>query len=136
MLIEYIRKPGEIIGFEMTDVTEDTEMLTAIRVKGKPYGCMVAVLQDDTISLGWSLCSPRDQWDRDVAQNIAWARATSCENYRGAVMLVPQSIAEQFEAFMHRSMKYFQTDALTADYGYEYTLSDDDVMVMKAFKFI
>ena len=132
MLVEYIRKPGKAIGVV---INEDGEGVVKYE-KGKPYGCMVAVLQDDTISLGWSLCSPRDEWDRDVATNIAWARATVCEDHRGAAMMVPQSISEQFEGFMFRAMKYFKTDVLTVDYGYEYIIADDDVMTLRGFKFI
>lgn len=132
MIIEYLRKPGKELGFVMDESGNQVMKYE----KGKPYGCMVAVLQNDTISIGWSLCSPRDEWDRDVAQNIAWARATVCEDHRGTIMMIPQSIAEQFESFMYRSMRYFQTDVLTCDYGYEYTIANDDVMTLKAFKFI
>lgn len=122
MLIEYIRKPGKMVDGKFQ--------------KGKPYGCLVSVLQGNTISVGWSLCSPRDEWDRDVAQNIAWARATTCEDMVGKTLVVPQSIAAQFEEFMFRSMKYFKTDEVTVGYGYEYTISSDDVMDIRGFKFI
>lgn len=132
MIIEYLRKPGKPLGYV---VNEDGESVMKYE-KGKPFGCLVAVLQEDTISIGWSLCSPRDEWDRGVAQNIAWARATVCEDHRGTIMVVPQSIADQFESFVYRSMRYFQTDVLTCDYGFEYILADDDVMTIKAFKFI
>lgn len=124
MIIEYVRKPGKIVNGEF--------------VKGKPFGCLVAILQGDTISVGWSLCSPRDEWDRDVAQNIAWARATMQEDLvktnPGLILLVPQSIAAQFEEFEYRSMKYFKTDIFTANYAYEYTVANDDVMEVKAVK--
>ena len=134
MLIEYTRKKGKEIEF----VDEKTGEKKTKFLKGKPFGCLVAILQEDTISIGWSLCSSRDEWDRDVAQNIAWARATVCEDHRGrgVVMSVPQSIAEQFEAFAWRSAKYFQTDNFTCDYGFEYSIAVDDVMSLKAFKFI
>lgn len=132
MLIEYVRKKGKEIEF----VDEKTGEKKTKFLKGKPFGCLVAILQEDTISIGWSLCSSRDEWDRDVAQNIAWARATVCEDHRGVVMSVPQSIAEQLESFIYRAMKYYQTDILTCDYGVEYVIAVDDVMNLKAFKFI
>lgn len=122
MLIEYIRKPGKMVGNSFQ--------------KGKPYGCLVSVIQNGTVSVGWSLCSPRDEWDRDVAQNIAWARATMCEDMVGKTLMVPQSIASQFEEFMFRSMKYFRTDEVTVGYGYEYTIASDDVAEVRGFKLI
>lgn len=131
-LIEYIRKPGKMVEF----VNEKTGEKKMKFQKGKPYGCLVSVLQDNTISVGWSLCSPRDEWDRDVAQNLAWARATMCENMDGAILVVPQSIAAQFEEFVFRSMKYFQTDVLTTRYGYEYTIIDECDVTVRGFKFI
>lgn len=122
MLIEYIRKPGKMVNGKFQ--------------KGKPYGCLVSVIQGNTISVGWSLCSPRDEWDRDVAQNIAWARATMCEDMVGKTLVVPQSIAAQFEEFMIRSMKYFQTDVLTTRYGYEYTIMSGYGVTVRGVKFI
>lgn len=120
MLVEYVRKPGK--PFE----------------KGKPFGCLVSVLQGDTISVGWSMCSPVDQWDRDVAQNIAWARASMQEDLvkddPRLVLLIPQSIAKQFEEFMYRSMRFYKSHSFTAEYAYEYVVSDDDVMTVKAVR--
>lgn len=124
MLVQYVRKPGK--------------MVNGVFQKGKPFGCLVSVLQGDTISVGWSLCSPRDEWDRDVAQNIAWARATMCEDLvkkdPTIRLLVPQSLAKEFEEFMFRSMKYFKTADTTLGYAYEYTVANDDVMTIKAVK--
>ena len=126
MLTQYVRKPGKTVN--------------GVFQKGKPFGCLVSVLQGDTISLGWSLCSPRDEWDRDVAQNIAWARATMCEDLvkedSTVTLMVPQSLVKEFEEFMYRSMRYFKCHSLTVDYAYEYTISNDDVMEVKAVRII
>lgn len=132
LLIEYIRKPGKKIEF----VNEKTGEKKMKFQKGKPYGCLISVIQNGTVSVGWSLCSPRDEWDRDVAQHIAWARATMCKDMVGKTLMVPQSIAAQFEEFMFRSMKYFRSDDVTVGYGYEYTIASDDVAEVRGFKFI
>jgi len=133
MLIQYVRKPGKEIEFINALGEKETKYL-----KGKPFGCMVSVVQGDTISLGWSLCSPRDEWDRDVAQSIAWARATMCQdlvkNNPDLILTVPQSLARDFEDFMFRSMKYFQTDELTLDYAYEYIVAQEEFVMIKAVK--
>jgi len=128
MIIQYVRKPGKTVN--------------GVFQKGKPYGCLVGFLQpkNSTISVGWSICSPRDEWDRDVAQNIAWARATMCEELAEKdpkmLIMVPHSIAKEMVEFILRNMRYYKTDETTVNYAYECQVAGDSEVSVKGLKLI
>lgn len=59
MLITYIRK----------NKTEKS--------KGVPIGCVVAL---DKNHIGWSLCNPKDKWNKKLGLEIAKGRASNNKN--------------------------------------------------------
>lgn len=82
-------------------------------VRGKnnaPVGLMVATVDDENrIILGWSMCSPKDKFDKDKAYLIAYNRMHS-KKVQTCGNLGYNLPDEVFDHFVMRAIKYFQTD--------------------------
>lgn len=78
--------------------------------KGHPIGVVVAIKVGDKAKLGFSLCSPRDKFDRKFGDQIAINRALS-DSYR-----LPESgykkqlVLDRIESVGHRARDYFKTE--------------------------
>lgn len=77
-----------------------------------PIGIVVArKLSDEHVSLGFSLCNPKDKFDKELGEKIALSRAESDSNF-----VMPKSakyqtlLQERFESLTRRAVKYFKVE--------------------------
>lgn len=61
-------------------------------------------LGNNSVGLGWSLCNPRDEFNKQHAINIALGRA---EN-GGGVDPIPRSVSKDFNVIIDRASRYFK----------------------------
>jgi len=63
---------------------------------------------EDLICVGFSSCSPRDQFDRDFGNEVAIERALRfCER---TPKKIPFSIQDKLPKFIHRCKRYFKSN--------------------------
>ena len=67
---------------------------------GHRKGVVVAL---DKGKVGWSLCNPRDRFDKGIALDIALGRAT-----KRRCQLVPPSVDKVVASMEKRSVRYFK----------------------------
>lgn len=75
-------------------------------IRGKHVGVAIAYKRYDTgaIHVGWSVCNPKDRYDKALALKIASGRA----GYSGVVGgKPPRFVQDQLDAFGIRAEKYF-----------------------------
>jgi hypothetical protein len=63
-----------------------------------------------SVGIGWSLCNPRDEFNKQYAVDIALGRA---ENF-GGVDAVPFSLADDYNAIYDRAKRYFKDSHIIA----------------------
>lgn len=123
-LIEYVRKQGPIVGYEInTEITIEGEpTLTPIYARGVPYGCFFAKkIMDENrkykIAIGWSLCNKKDNFSKDEAVNIASERALNVWGKpQGDKMYIPHSLRNKFIKFCDRAKRFYQINEFTHTY--------------------
>jgi flavodoxin len=94
--------------------TPTPEIMEYIRDnKNQKIGVMYAFREDDTVYSGWSLCSKRDTFDRELGQRIARARARKvCNSERLSIIDdIPYSIKDRFLDFIERRCVTYFKDA-------------------------
>lgn len=77
--------------------------------KRQPHGVVVALNKGGEILIGYSLCSPHDQWNREKGLKIAKARAEADVAYqlpseKHTITLVKNAM----DAIEKRALKYFK----------------------------
>lgn len=76
--------------------------------KGEPKGVVVAVREGDEVFYGYSLCSPKDKWNKKQGVKIATARALA------RIYNLPKSsksceqIVDSVQRLSNRAVKYFK----------------------------
>ncbi len=74
-------------------------------------GYLVATKIDGIIYVGWSKCSPYDEFNETLARKIAFGRLTS-----KSTLYVPKNFKHVIPEFLLRCMKYFQTNKVQEIY--------------------
>lgn len=72
------------------------------RKRGKHVGIAVAVKVDGVIRIGWSVCNPKDRYNKELADRIANGRAMM-----ESATAPPRFVQEQLSNFANRATKYF-----------------------------
>jgi hypothetical protein len=80
----------------------------------KPIGVAVLVRDGKDNLLGYSLCNPKDQFDKKLGYNIALARAThpklvNDEVFAPSVPERAEVVREHFEYLEDRAERYFKS---------------------------
>lgn len=105
MLIRYIRTPKKkraVIDYKM-DNHYGTRI---IETGGDPIGVIVAI---DKNKVGWSLCSPRDKFNKERGKMVAQRRAEAYGTDSQKVFEnAPYSIILDIQKMYERSQKYFK----------------------------
>lgn len=70
-------------------------------------GCLVGMVVNESVCIGWSLCSPEDTFNKQRAKQMAIGRAST-----GGWMTYPPSIREEAEEFHRRCFRYFKEPEL------------------------
>lgn len=74
-----------------------------VRDKKKiPYGVVVAIKSDNGFRIGYSLCSKKDRFSKDMALKIALGRVM------GESTHIPHSVRKMIPAFTDRCKKYYK----------------------------
>lgn len=76
--------------------------------KGQPIGVMVAVLNEDVVTFGWSLCHKSDQFSKKKGTMIAENRAVS-----GKATYLPETLSKPMVKFIDRAGRYFEPKPVT-----------------------
>ena len=78
-------------------------------------GIMVAFLNEeqDSINIGWALCSNKDTFDYDLGLEIAVGRAESASDEKP--MQIAHSIKNELFRFSKRAIKYFRIEKTIID---------------------
>lgn len=71
---------------------------------GNPVGMVVAVKDNDRVSLGWSKCNKVDVFDKQFGTFVALQRAL---HSKGNV-IVPNKVRRKLTAMRERAAKYFK----------------------------
>jgi hypothetical protein len=76
--------------------------------KNNKVGCFVGVADEKNFTVGWSLCCPRDNYNKELGVELATGRACKTlltgENHHK----LPHSMKEQFSIAKIRFAKYFK----------------------------
>jgi len=70
------------------------EIIRYYKKKGQPVGCVLAL---DEMQIGWSLCNPKDHFDKKKARMIARNRAMN----GGSRRKLPQSLHETYSKVIY-----------------------------------
>ncbi len=105
MLIHYIRTPKKVRA-EIDYKLDNHYSTRLVETGGDPIGVIVAIGKN---RVGWSLCCPRDKFDKEYGQMIAVRRAEAYgtdkeRTFRNA----PYSIRTDIQKMYERSQKYFK----------------------------
>lgn len=78
----------------------------------RPYGVVVATGRD---KVSWSLCNPKDHFDRDLGKMIARGRAEAGYGLHDAVENFPQAdlgraVEDGYRRMVIRAEKYYKED--------------------------
>lgn len=80
-----------------------------IKEKGKPAGCMLAIVNDDEFFIGMSKCSPDDIYKKNIAVEIALGRSNECmKKNKVLYKVLPKSWHKKYTDFFERSVRYFK----------------------------
>ena len=105
MLIHYIRTPKKkraVIDYKM----DNRCGARIIETGGDPIGVIVAI---DKNKVGWSLCSPRDKFNKERGKMVAQRRAEAYGTDSQKVFEnAPYSIILDIQKMYERSQKYFK----------------------------
>lgn len=111
ILIEYLYTKDTFHAVVKKDKWSNEFIAEVQKVKGKPYGVVVAI---GPSIMGWSLCNKKDKFDRVKALELAEARAKLI-SYVDAEDLenlyaeeVPFTLSELILKMNDRSIKYFK----------------------------
>lgn len=61
-------------------------------------------MANNSVGFGWSLCNPKDQFNKNYALAIAEGRA---DNF-GGIDSVPHSVSKDFDVIIDRANRYFK----------------------------
>lgn len=80
----------------------------------RPIGCMIARKTNrDNIAIGYSLCNPKDKFDKRTARIIAMKSGMphcpkrDIENYYGDIVPISKAVSEALEKMKDRVQKYY-----------------------------
>jgi len=94
----------------LQDIEQPKYIAQNIRNKqGNFKGCLVATKVDDKVQIGWSLCNRYDTFNKKIARQLAYDRATTV----GRDRFLPNSIENDIPEFVLRASRYFKVDAST-----------------------
>jgi len=82
--------------------------------KRRLIGVLVSFQHEDQIYIGFSKCNRKDEFDKDIALDIAIGRAMCIVNKKGDMQpySIPFSLATHFVEFVDRSKRYFKNAEL------------------------
>lgn len=86
--------------------------------KSVPCGVVVAIKSDNGFRIGYSLCSKKDRFSKDMALKIALGRVemsddsdfvfATCSGFMGESTRIPHSVRKMLPAFTDRCKKYYK----------------------------
>lgn len=105
MLIKYIRTPKKVVPH--VTMNEDGSYSLSAKISGNdPIGMVVATGRNQ---VGWSLCCPRDKFNKERAKEIAINRADFYGTDKQCLMEnVPFSILDEIRKMYDRSERYYK----------------------------
>lgn len=74
----------------------------------EPKGIIVSFVEDNKIYIGYSLCSKRDAWDKELGFKIAINRAIFYGNNECLQYPIAQSAKNEFIKMTERSERFFK----------------------------
>ena len=84
-----------------------TEIIQKVVKNGRSKAMFVATKMDNDVLIGYSMCHPRDKWDKFTAIKIAFSRAyVWYESKRD--WKIPHSLRKDFGKFLYRCRKYYK----------------------------
>ena len=105
MLIKYIRTPKKIKS-EIVYMPDGTPTACLKEYGGEPVGVIVSTERN---KLGWSLCSKKDRFNKEMGKRIAINRADYYGTNKANVLEeAPNSIREELLKMYDRSNKYYK----------------------------
>jgi len=112
VLVEYNRSTSRFAAY--VKYVDGIPVAQLTKVRGKIFGVMVAIGPD---VIGWSLCDPRDDFDRAKGITIALGRALTARNlsFRQRQLFynkVPHSQRFLLEKMKRRSERFFPAEGL------------------------
>jgi len=116
MLIEYVRKGGSK---KCSRVFKDGKLVKTKKScsrGGNKIGVFVAVPQEDSVLIGWSLCNTKagDVFNQNRGIDIAMDRAI-----KGSVTKVAHSMNKKVTRFIDRAGKYYKDLPLSIAFEYD-----------------
>jgi hypothetical protein len=87
----------------------ETKLIKYIRnEKGEPRGVVMAIRQGNEVFYGYSLCNPKDRWNRKMGLKIAEARAIAGSYELPKIKKSLKIIEDAFYHLSNRAMNYFK----------------------------
>jgi len=84
-----------------------TEIIHFLRNrKNRRVGVLIGMKNQDSITVGWSLCNKKDQFNKDMALHIARERAMFGI---GKSVNTPHLVNKQIDFFIDRCERYFKS---------------------------
>ena len=84
-----------------------TEIIQKVVKNGRSKAMFVATKMDNDVLIGYSMCHPRDKWDKFTAIKIAFRRAyVWYESKRD--WKIPHSLKGDFIKFLNRCKRYYK----------------------------
>lgn len=74
----------------------------------EPKGIIVSFTEDNKIYVGYSLCSKRDAWDKELGFKIAINRAYFYGDNEYQIYPIAQSAKNEFVKMIERSERFFK----------------------------
>lgn len=106
MIVEYVRKGG----------IKKKSKVSKKRLGGRRIGVLVAVPNEDSVGIGWSLCNSKagDKFDPMFGLNIAIARATT-----RSTSPIARSMVKKARKFVQRAVSYYKDKKVEVAFAYE-----------------
>ncbi len=76
--------------------------------KNNPRGVAVAVRENDEVFYGFSLCNPKDKYDKDQGLKIALARAFAPSYHLPDSTDTINTVLKAYEDLESRALRYFK----------------------------
>ena len=76
--------------------------------KRQPIGLIVSFVENEKIYIGWSKCSKRDVWSKELGQKIAFSRAYFHGDNPTVKCEVAYSVKSDFIKMAERSERFFK----------------------------
>jgi hypothetical protein len=114
ILVQYFKTDVvTTITFRDNDVLDIHTPNKTKSVGGNPFACIIAQKSDDgkSIKYGYSICNPKDTFDKRIAKSKAMEMLLSDEDN-----FIPNKLLNQFDYFQERAEKYFKINEEQEDF--------------------